>query len=75
MTLERNKENTQHLLHEWPKDDDVLFPREVLDMLETLKVKVRLRDKEKAWKTRPLTTVNVGTPGELKPNQTGKIPA
>ena len=38
-------------------------------------MKVRSRDEEKAWKTRPLTTVNVGTPGEPTPNQTGQIPA
>ena len=55
VTSEQIKENTRRLLHEWPKDDGILFPREVLDMLETLKVKVRLSDKEKTRKTEPLT--------------------
>ena len=47
VTLEQVKEKTRCLLHKWPKDDGILFPREVLDMLETLKVKVRSRDEEK----------------------------
>ena len=55
MTSEQIEENTRCLLHEWPKDDGIPFPREVLDMLETLKTRVRSRDKEKAWKTAPLT--------------------
>ena len=75
MTLEQIEENSQHLLHKWPKDNRIPFPREVLEMLRDLKTKVRLKDKEKAQKTRPLTMENVGTPGEPKPNQTGQIPA
>ena len=75
VTSEQIEENMRWLLHEWLKDDGILFPREVLEMLRNLKMKVRSRDEEKARKTRPLTTVNVGTPGEPKPNQTGQIPA
>ena len=48
--LEQTEENAQCLLHEWPKDDSVPFPTEVLDMLNDLRTKVRSRDKEKAQK-------------------------
>ena len=61
--LEQIKENTQCLLHEWPKDDGISFPREVLEMLKDLKMKVGLRDDEKAQKTRPLTMA--GPPAEI----------
>ena len=75
MAKEQIKESTRCLLRKWPKDNGIPFPREVLEMLRNLKTKVRLRDKEKAQKTRPLTMANVGTPGEPQPNQTGQIPA
>ena len=58
VTLEQVKENTQRLLCEWLKDDGILFPREVLGMLNDLKVKVRTRDEERTQKTKPLTMAN-----------------
>ena len=45
--LEQIEENTQHLLCEWPKDDGIPFPNEVLGMLDSLKTEVKARDKEK----------------------------
>ena len=53
--LEQIEENARCLLHKWPKDDGILFPTEVLDMLEDLRTKVKTRDEEKARKTIPLT--------------------
>ena len=67
VTLEQIEENMRHLLHEWPKDDGIPFPREVLDTLEELKAKVRSRDEEKAQKTKPLTMAN--PPAEIPDQQ------
>ena len=59
--LEQIEENTQCLLHEWPKDDGILFPMEVLDMLNDLRTKVRSRDEERAQKTKLLTMADPPT--------------
>ena len=48
VTLEQINENTHHLLREWPKDNRILFPREILKILQDLKSKVRARDKKRA---------------------------
>ena len=50
VTVVQIEENLRCLLCEWPKDDRVPFPRDVLEMLEDLKKKVRTRD-EKRKKT------------------------
>ena len=54
VTLAQIEENTRRLLCEWPKDDSVPFPTEVLDMLNDLRMKVRSRDEERARKIKPL---------------------
>ena len=53
--LEQIEEKTQCLLCEWPKDSGIPFPKEVLEMLRDLKTKVKIRDNERARKTRSLT--------------------
>ena len=45
VTLEQVDENTHHLLREWPKDDGIPFPREILRVLQDLKLKVRAQEK------------------------------
>ena len=55
VTLEQIEEKTRRLLREWPKDDGVPFPMEVLEMLRVLKTKVRSRDEEKTQIMGPLT--------------------
>ena len=47
MTLEQIKENTRRLLREWPQDNGIPFPREILEVLRDLKLKVRARDAKK----------------------------
>ena len=46
--LEQIEEKTQCLLHEWLKDDGIPFPKEVLKMLRDLKMKIKIRDNERA---------------------------
>ena len=46
--LEQIKEKTRRLLHEWLKDDGIPFPKEVLKMLRDLKMKIKIRDNERA---------------------------
>ena len=36
------------MLREWPKDNRILFPREILKILQDLKSKVRAQDKKRA---------------------------
>ena len=72
VTLEQIEENARCLLHEWPKDNGVPFPMEVLDMLNDLRTKVRSRDEEKVWKTGPLTMAD--PPGEIAARQTNAVP-
>ena len=46
--LEQIEEKTRRLLHEWLKDDGIPFPKEVLKMLRDLKMKIKIRDNERA---------------------------
>ena len=59
--MKQIEENTQCLLREWPKDDGIPFPTEVLDMLNDLRMKVRSRDEERARKIKPLTMADPPT--------------
>ena len=58
VTLEQIEEKTRRLLCEWPKDDGIPFPKEVLEMLRDLKTKIMIRDEERTQKTEPLTMAN-----------------
>ena len=51
MTMAQIEENSRCLLREWPKDDRIPFPRDILEMLEDLKKKVRTRDEKREEKT------------------------
>ena len=46
--LEQIEEKNRRLLHEWPKDNGIPFPKEVLEMLRVLKTKIKIRDNERA---------------------------
>ena len=48
VTLEQIDENTRCLLREWPKDNGIPFPREILKILQDLKLKVRAQDEKRA---------------------------
>jgi hypothetical protein len=41
VTLKQIDENTRRLLREWPKDDGIPFPMEILKVLRDLKLRVR----------------------------------
>ena len=62
VTLEQINENTHHLLREWPKDNGILFPREILKILQDLKSKVRARDEKRAQV--PVSPKPVNLPAE-----------
>ena len=47
VTPEEIDENCRRLLQEWPKEDGIPFPREILETLRDLKLKVLARDAEK----------------------------
>ena len=48
VTLEQIEEKTRRLLHEWPKVNGILFPKEVLKMLRDLQMKIKIRDNKRA---------------------------
>ena len=48
VTFEQIDENTCCLLREWPRDNGILFPREILKFLQDLKSKVRAQDEKRA---------------------------
>jgi hypothetical protein len=47
VTVEQIDENSRRLLREWPKEDGIPFPREILETLRDLKLKVLARDAER----------------------------
>ena len=55
VTLEQIEEKTRRLLCEWLNDNGIPFPKEVLEMLRDLKMKIMIRDNERARKTGSLT--------------------
>jgi hypothetical protein len=62
VTLEQIDKNTRRLLREWPKDDGIPFPMEMLEVLRDLKLKVRARDEQRVRTATPLAPVDV-SPG------------
>src|SRR5882762_2451917 len=47
VTLKQIDEHSRRLLREWPKEDGIPFPREILEMLRDIKLKVLARDAER----------------------------
>jgi hypothetical protein len=65
VTLQQIDENTRRLLREWPKDDGIPFPMEILEVLRDLKLKVLARDAERRHSATGSVGVKTDTAGAI----------
>src|ERR1700683_1752040 len=61
MTLTQIDENSCRLQQDWPKEDGIPFPAEILQMLRALKVAVTKRDAERSTVITPVQTAQTGS--------------
>ena len=67
VTLEQIDDNSYRLQRDWPKEDGIPFPAEMLEMLRALRVAVTKQDAERSTVITPVQTVQIGPPESMQP--------
>jgi hypothetical protein len=67
VTLEQIDENSCRLQQDWPKEDRIPFPAEILETLKALKVAVIARDAGRSTVITPVQTVQIVSPESTQP--------
>jgi hypothetical protein len=66
-TLEELKQTSQRLQRDWPKEDGIPFPAEILETLRGLKAAVITRDAKRSTVITPVRTVQGASPDSTQP--------
>src|SRR6266436_4442511 len=67
VTLEQIDENSCRLQRDWPKEDGIPFPAEILETLRALRAAVIIRDARRSTVITPVRTVQVVSPESTQP--------
>jgi hypothetical protein len=66
-TLEELEQTSHRLQRDWPKEDGIPFPAEILETLKALKVAVITQDAERSTAITPVQTVQIMSPELTQP--------
>ena len=68
VTLKQIDEHSRRLLRDWPKEDGIPFPREILETLRDIKLKVLARDAERSSNRDTASAICTPAPVQLTIN-------